>query len=75
MINKILQNLGLGISNNIYGMLIVRESVRKEVHQKYMDHDLSSHSIMLRTIENSRQSTILINGHKPSAEVFTNFHT
>lgn len=55
-------------------MLVVRESIRKEVHQKLMDNDLSSHSIMLRTVKNSRQSMILINGHNPSVQVIENFN-
>lgn len=75
MINGIFQNHCQGIFNNIYGMLVVRESIRKEVHQKLMDSDLSSHSIMLRTVKNSRQSMILINGHNPSVEVSANFYT
>lgn len=74
MINGIFQNLCQGIFNNIYGMLVVRESVRKEVHQKLMDTDLSSHSIMLRTAKKSHQSMILINGHHPSAEVIVNVY-
>lgn len=54
------------ITNRIYGMLVVRESVRKEVHSDLIDHDESNHTITLRGVQSDKQPLILVNDASPA---------
>lgn len=58
-------------ANYIQGIFVVRQSVRQEPHRSLIDHDESSHRIILRGFQELHETTILVNGkHLQSKVIF-----
>ncbi|XP_065201897.1 uncharacterized protein LOC135832526 isoform X2 [Planococcus citri] len=63
------KDTGSAALNNIYGLMVVREAKKVEPHSAVVDYDQSDHTIIVRSVENHSQSSILINGRYAKAKV------